>query len=84
MSIRRILNRSRIKRILHSRMKLHEVYRKAYWLEFENESILSFLAKYNIVMSRQAPSSNIPRDAKIQDYVDINNQPEIVIDIIEL
>jgi len=65
-------------------MKLHEVYRKAYWLEFENESILSFLAKYNIVMSRQVPSSNIPRDAKIQDYVDINNQPEIVIDIIEL
>jgi len=84
MSIRRILNRSRIRRILHSRMKFHEVYRKAYWLEFENESILSFLAKYNIVMSRQVPSSNIPRDAKIQDYVDINNQPEIVIDIIEL
>jgi len=83
MNIRRIVNRSRIRRILHSQMKLREVYRKAYWLEFENESILSFLAKYNVVMSRQESSSNIPRDTKVQDYVNIDNQPEIVIDIIE-
>ena len=84
MNIRRIVNRNKIRRILHSRMKLREVYSKAYWLEFENESILSFLAKYNVVMSRQESSSNISRDTKVQDYVNIDNQPEIVIDIIEL
>ena len=84
MNVRQRLNWSKIRKILHSRMKLRKVYRKAYWLEFENESILSFLTKYNIVMSRQESSLNIPRDAKVQDYVNIDNQPEIIIDIVEL
>ncbi|MFX0167333.1 MAG: hypothetical protein ACFE9V_18570, partial [Candidatus Hodarchaeota archaeon] len=59
-------------------------HRKAQWLEFENESILQFLAKYKIVNKRQESASGIPPDKKINDYVDTENQPGIIVDVIKV
>ena len=79
MDIRFSLNR--IRRRLQSRVRVREVVRKAYWLEFENESILSFLAKYSIVNGcQQIPIKTGP---KIQDFVGIENEPGFVINVIE-
>ena len=66
---------------MQSRVRVREVVRKAYWLEFENESILSFLAKYNIVNDcQQIP---IKTGNNIQDFVGIKNEPGFIIDVIE-
>jgi len=72
---------SRIRRKLPSRTKLREVLRKVDWLEFENETILSFLNKYNIIMVNQG--SRKQRDPAIQDYVRIENEPKMIITVIE-
>ena len=71
----------RIRRRLRSRVRVREVVRKAHWLEFENESILSFLAKYNIVNGCQ----QIPAKTRhsVQDFVGIENEPGFIINIIE-
>ena len=79
MNLRFVLNR--IRRRVHSRVRVREVVRKAHWLKFENESILSFLAKYNIVTcSQQPPIKTRPR---IQDFVGLENEPGFVINVIE-
>jgi hypothetical protein len=74
-----MLNKSRIKRALVPRIKLRDIFRKVYWLEFENECILKFLAKYNVIMKRQENSSIPSKDAKIKDYVNATQRPEIII-----
>ena len=79
MNVRLVL--SRIRRKLPSRTKLREVLRKVDWLEFENETILSFLNKYNIIMVNQG--SRKQRDPAIQDYVRIKNEPKMIITVIE-
>ncbi|KKM91603.1 hypothetical protein LCGC14_1226950 [marine sediment metagenome] len=79
MNVRLVL--SRIRRKLPSRTKLREVLRKVDWLEFENETILSFLNKYNIIMVNQG--SRKQRDPAIQDYVRIENEPKMIITVIE-
>ena len=71
----------RIRRKLHSRIKVREVVRKAYWLEFENESILNFLAKYNIIVGNHETSPLRQIRTKIQGYV--SNEPGIIINILE-
>ena len=79
MNVRFLLNR--IRRKLHSRIKVREVVRKAYWLEFENENILNFLAKYNVFAPNHETSPDRHLGVKTQDYV--NNEPRFVIDVIE-
>ncbi|MBY8992019.1 MAG: hypothetical protein KGD58_14845 [Candidatus Lokiarchaeota archaeon] len=79
MNLRFVLNR--IKRKLHSQIKLRDVMRKVCWLEFENEIILSFLEKYNIATYNQQPPINTR--PKIQDFVGIENEPEFIINVIE-
>lgn len=70
----------KIRRNLHSRTKAQEVERKVQWLEFENKSILSFLAKYNIIMGNHTIISH-QAAATEQDYV--SDEPEIVISVLE-
>ena len=79
MDIKFVVNRMR--RGLRSRVRVREVVRKAYWLEFENESILRFLAKYNIVNGCQ----QIPAKTRhsVQDFVGIQSEPGFIINVIE-
>jgi len=68
-----------VRRKLHSRTKVREVIRKAYWLEFENESILNYLAKYYLLAGSCKPvvSGNI----RLQDT--LRTEPEFVIEVLE-
>ena len=79
MNVRFLLNR--IRRKLHSRIKVREVLRKANWLEFENENILNFLAKYNVFVDNHEASPGRHLEVKTQDYD--NNEPRFVIDVLE-
>lgn len=79
MNVRYVVNR--IRRKFHSRMKLQEVFRKVYWLEFENESILNALTKYNIIKRRQHPS--VKSGPKIQDFVEIESEHGFEINVLE-
>jgi hypothetical protein len=79
MNVRFVLYR--IRRKLHSRMKLREIVRRAYWLEFENESILNFLTKYNVVVGNHKTTPDRQIRAKIQDYV--GNEPGFIINVLE-
>ncbi len=81
MNVRFLLNR--IRRKLHSRIKVREVLRKANWLEFENENILSFLVKYNIVIGNHKQSPSSQSISKIQDYAGIDNEPGFIINVLE-
>ena len=67
---------NKIKRLLNSRMKSRDAFQKLKWLEFENENILNFLAKYNIIRGKTNNSENIPGEAKIQDFVDLTHEQE--------
>ncbi len=73
----------RIRRKLHSRIKVHDIVRNAYWLEFENENILSFLVKYNIVIGNHKQSPSSQSISKIQDYAGIDNEPGFIINVLE-
>jgi len=79
MNVRFLLNR--IRRKLHSRIKVREVLRKANWLEFENENILNFLAKYHVFVDNHEASPGRHQGVKTQDYG--NNEPRFVIDVLE-
>jgi hypothetical protein len=79
MEIRFVVNR--IRRRLRSRVRVREVLRKAVWLEFENESILNFLVKYNIVTHCQQPP--VKTGPRIQDFVGFENEPRFIINVIE-
>lgn len=81
MNIMKLLNRSRIKKSLFSRKNHRDIFKKAYWLEFENECILKFLTKYDIFMKGQSNSSIISKDTKIKNYVNLTHEPEFIIDI---
>ncbi|MFX1279887.1 MAG: hypothetical protein ACFFA3_10755 [Promethearchaeota archaeon] len=70
----------KIRRNLHSYTKTREVERKMQWLEFENESILSFLAKYNIIVGNHR-IMRYQAEVTQQDYV--GDEPEIVISVLE-
>jgi hypothetical protein len=61
-------------------MKLREVMRKVDWLEFENESILNFLAKYDVVASNHETTQHRQRGSKIQNF---GNTPKLVINVLE-
>lgn len=76
MKMLRITNKDRIKRILHSRRNLHATFKKLYWLEFENESILKFLAKYDIIMSKNGYSERIPTEIKTKEFIDVTVEEE--------
>lgn len=79
MNVKLVLRK--IRRKLQSRIKLSEVLRKVDWLEFENEAILSFLNKYNIIMANQEARKQ--RDPTIQEYVRIENEPRMTISVLE-
>ena len=79
MNIRFFLNR--IRRKLRSRIKVREVVRRVYWLEFENESILNFLAKYKVFEHNHEASYGRHSTAKIQNYVGFRSG--FVINVIE-
>ena len=83
MNIRQIVNRSKIRRVLHSQTKLREVVRKAHWLEFENESILNFLAKYNILTKGRENPPFTSKGIVTQEDANID-QHKIDLTIIEL
>lgn len=75
----RLIYINRIKSLFNSRMKSRDVFQKLKWLEFENESILNFLAKYNVITSKKNKSENIPRETKLQDFVDLTHEEEFYI-----
>jgi len=79
MNVRFLLNR--IRRKLHSRIKVREVLRKANWLEFENENILNFLTKYNVFAGNHETSLDRHQGVKTHHYD--NNDPRFVIDVLE-
>ena len=81
MNIMKVLNRSRIKKSLIFRKNNRDFFKKVYWLEFENECILKFLTKYDIFMKRQDNSLIIPKDTKIEDYVNLTHEPKFIIDV---
>ncbi|MFW9825620.1 MAG: hypothetical protein ACFFE4_21940 [Candidatus Thorarchaeota archaeon] len=72
---------SKLRRKLPSRIMLREALRKVDWLEFENEAILHFLDKYNMIMVHQEPRKQ--RDPPLQDYVRLENEPKMIISIFE-
>ena len=76
MKMLRITNKDRIKRILHSRRNLHATFKKLYWLEFENESILKFLAKYDIIMNKRGHSECVPAEIKTKELIDVTVEEE--------
>jgi len=79
MNIVQLLNRKRIKKSLVSRIKLRDIFKKVYWLEFENECILKFLAKYNVIMNTQKNSLVDSKDTEIKDYVNLTHEPKFTI-----
>ncbi|MHA2009153.1 MAG: hypothetical protein ACXABO_16265 [Promethearchaeota archaeon] len=81
MNVRYILNQ--LKRKLHSRIRTYELVNRVYLLEFENEAILKFLTKYNILTSSKEQTEKMHTRTKIQDYVSINNEPRIIVNVIE-
>jgi hypothetical protein len=72
-NIRQILNRNRIRRLLQSRTKLHDVVRKVAWLEFENENILNYLTKYNILRNGQQNTYNTSKNKIVQEDTNIKS-----------
>ncbi|MFX1477103.1 MAG: hypothetical protein ACFFCI_03125 [Promethearchaeota archaeon] len=84
MNIRHIVNRSRIRRLLQSRSKLAEVVNKIHWLEFENESILKFLAKYNILTEGRVNNPVTSISIRTREDTTINHQPKIDLTITEV
>ena len=84
MNIRQMINRNRIRRLLQSRSKVQEVVSKVHWLEFENESILKFLAKYNLLTKGQDFSPATSISIMNQEGTSINPQPKIDLSISEL
>ncbi|MFX1375169.1 MAG: hypothetical protein ACFFA0_05100 [Promethearchaeota archaeon] len=83
MNIIQIINRRRIKRSLYSKIKPRDAIKKVSWLEFENESILKFLTKYDLVVKRPDSLSKVSNDAKIQEYIELEQEPEVIFDVIE-
>jgi hypothetical protein len=84
MNIKQKFNRMRIGRLLNSRMKMREVLRKAHWLEFENENILNFLAKYSILTKgRKKPIVTTKNTRTIED-TNITPRPNFDLSVIEL
>ena len=79
MNIIKLLNISKIKKSLVSRIKLRDIFKKVYWLEFENECILEILTKYNLIMKRQDNLSIDSKDTEIKDYVNLTHEPEFPI-----
>ena len=79
MNIMKLLNRSRIKKSHVSRKNHRDIFKKVYWLEFENECILKFLAKYDIFMKGQKNSSIISKNTKIKYYVNLTHEPEFIV-----
>lgn len=84
MNIRQIVNRSRIRRLLQSRSKLREVVNKVHWLEFENESILKFLSKYNILTEGRVNKPVTSISIRTREDTNINHQPKIDLTITEV
>jgi hypothetical protein len=76
MKMSRLINKYKIKRILDYRSNIRDTYKKLYWLEFENESILKFLAKYNILGSKRVSADRIPAEIKTSNFVDITVEEE--------
>jgi hypothetical protein len=62
--------------MFNSRIKSRDVFQKLKWLEFENESILKYLTKYDVIISKTNNSENIPEVAKLQDFVDLTHEEE--------
>jgi hypothetical protein len=81
MKIMRQLNWSRIKKSRVFRRNHYDIFKKVYWLEFENECILKFLTKYDIFMRGQDNYSDISKDTKIEDYVNLTHEPKFIIDV---
>ena len=79
MNIIQLLNRSRIKKSLGSRIKQRDIFKTVYWLEFENECILKFLAKYDVIMNRQEIPSIDSEQIEIKDFVNLTHEPEFTI-----
>ncbi|MFW9895096.1 MAG: hypothetical protein ACFFD7_04760 [Candidatus Thorarchaeota archaeon] len=79
MNVRLVL--SKIRRKFQSRIILREALRKVDWLEFENEAILQFLDKYNMIMVHQEPRKQ--SDPPIQGYVHLEDEPKMIISIYE-
>jgi len=73
----RIINKQKIKRILSSRRNLRATFRRMSWLEFENEAILKFLAKYDIIVRRGGESMLSPNKIKTKDFIDVTVEEEI-------
>jgi hypothetical protein len=73
---------SKIRRKFPSRIKLSDVLRKVELLEFENETILTFLEKYNIIMTNQGPRNQ--KSLTIQEYVRTENESGIEITVLEI
>ena len=70
--------------MLQSRTKLHEVVKKVAWLEFENENILNYLAKYNILRNGQQNTHSTSKNEIIQENTNVNHQPKLDFTVIEL
>ncbi len=81
MNVMKRLNWSRIKKSYIFRKNSHDIFKKVYWLEFENEYILKFLTKYDIFMKGQENSSIISKDTKIEDYANLTHEPKFIISV---
>jgi len=81
MNVMKRLNWSRIKKSYIFRKNNCDIFKKIYWLEFENECILKFLTKYDIFMNGPQNSSIISKDTKIEDYANLTHEPKFIIDV---
>jgi len=84
MNIKQKFNRMRIGRILYSRMKMRKALRKVQWLEFENENILNFLAKYSILTKGRKKSIVTTKNTRSIEDTNITPRPNFDLSVIEL
>jgi hypothetical protein len=84
MNIKQLIIRSRIKKSLVSKIKLRDIFKKVYWLEFENECILKFLAMYNLLMESPKIKSVNSKGNRVKDFVNLTHDPEFVIVVKEV
>lgn len=84
MNFKQMINANRIRRLLQARSKLDEVLRKLALLELENENILNYLAKYNVLGKKKQSYSKITKSLAVHEDSNINHQPKVDFTVIEL
>jgi len=72
----------RIGWLFPSQIRIRELVRKKRWLEFENESILKFLSKYN-VLTKMRDNHPVKSGDLAPEEINTTHQPKFDLSVIE-